>query len=168
MLEIVPCPPMAARLTIGACRRMWATAQERQPEVWEAKAHCRRCLLGAERSGATAEQVQANAIVDAIRRICCSCERSAARLIHSTHCVSCYNRRREVARGRNGRGGRPRLTDLLHSERVVVLDTTADAARVVEMGSVVSVTEVILRQSQLTGSVAITFGRPPGLPLHVA
>ncbi len=168
MLEMVPCPPMAARLTIGACRRMWATAQERPPEVWEAKAHCRRCMLGAERSGATAEQVQAKALTDAIRRICCSCERSAARLIHSTHCVSCYNRRREVLRGRNGRCGRPRLTDVLHSERVAVLDTTAGTARVVEMGSVVSVTEVILRQSQLTQSVAITFGRPPGLPLHVA
>lgn len=167
-MDMVPCPPMGARLTIGACRRMWAAAQERRPEVWEAKAHCRNCLLGAERSGATAERTQANALTDVVGLVCSSCERSAARLIHRVHCVSCYNRRREVACGRNRRGGRPQLTDALHAERVAIFDPASGAARVVEMWPVVSVAEVILRRARQAQGASILFGRPPAVPRHAA
>ena len=166
MVEMVACPPMSARLSLAGCQRMWRSAQERRPEAWEAKRHCLTCQLGAERAGVGAEVARRAAIAEAMRRVCPRCERRAARLIGGRHCVSCYNRQAEVRRGRNCKGGRPRLTDVLHAERVAILDATG-RLRVLEEGAVIGAAELVLHEAKRVGPGAL-FGRPPAVVLQDA
>lgn len=93
-------------LTPAGCARLYqrAKVEARDPScrLWE----CRGCAVGASHAGEPAP-------APAPSRACPRCGARAARLIRARAgwpvCVSCYNREREVLRGRNARGGRPRL-----------------------------------------------------------
>jgi hypothetical protein len=157
-LVMVPCPPMSARLTIAACNRMWRQAQDQRPAAWQTLSHCRACSLGAERAGADVTKQTVQAATDALRLVCSRCTSRAPRLIHGKHCISCYNRDAEVRRGRNGKGGRPRLTDVLHVERVAVV--VGGEPRVHVAPSVVAATEAVIGAAKAVRAPAF-FGRPP-------
>lgn len=119
---------------------MWQSAQgELPPSPWEARRHCRNCPIGAERAGTTVPL--AAAAVDDMRQRCARCGRNASRLIHKTHCVSCYNRQREARLGRNAKGTRPHLCDVLHPQRLAI--ATASTIRVVALAAVTGREEAV-------------------------
>jgi hypothetical protein len=105
-------------------------------------------------------------MTEAIRLICPACERHTSRLVGGLHCVSCYNRRREVAAGRDRRGRRPQLTDALHVERFAVM-AVAGGVVVTEVPEVRSMAEAILRKAKHADG-AILFGRPSATLLHAS
>jgi hypothetical protein len=76
---------------------------------WEGRAHCVGCPVGAVNAGERIEDATAARYEAALRKFCPRCSRPASRLINGRFCVSCYNRDREVARGRNCKGNPPKV-----------------------------------------------------------
>lgn len=156
--ELVPCPPLRSRMTEKACVRMWSSTKQKPPAPHEARSACLTCPLGAQRSGidaAAAEaQARAAALEATMRHICPRCERVAPRLIHGRHCISCYNRDREARIGRNAKGTRPRLADIIHPETLTV------GGRVVRLDNVASRIEAAAIAARQAGPGAI-IGVPP-------
>ncbi|WP_431860191.1 hypothetical protein [Azospirillum sp.] len=105
----------------------------------------------------------ATVTADALSCICPRCTREASRLIKGRLCVSCYNREREVERGRNAKGTTPRLGARLHREVLAVNDGTAVRVEVFE--HVTSRVEALITVAKrATG--AVVFSRPrPELPV---
>lgn len=100
------CDRIGASLTVPTCAAMWRAAANPHTERHSA---CRACPLGATHAGV------ANAASGVLRGllVCSRCYRTAKRLILGNLCVSCYNRQREVQRGKNARGLPPtKLTRL--------------------------------------------------------
>jgi hypothetical protein len=91
------CGRLHASLTVPSCAARWRTAANPHAERYSA---CRACPVGAAHSGV------ANASQSPIRGalVCSRCQRGQMRLIRANLCVSCYNREREVVKGRNARG----------------------------------------------------------------
>ncbi len=156
--ELVPCPPMRSRMTERACVRMWTSTKEKPPAPHEARAACITCPLGAQRSGIDVAKAEADAraaaLAETMSHLCPRCQRVAARLIRGRHCISCYNRDREARIGRNAKGTRPRLADLIHPEAVVV------GSRVVVVEHVVSRTEALVVAARQAGP-GVLIGVPP-------
>lgn len=105
--EMFRCDRQAMTLSVGGCARLWRSVKERRPDPWEARHHCVGCPLGATHAGDTQAAAAHDRASEALRRLCPRCFRPANRLIRGRHCVSCYNRTREVARGRNAKGNPP-------------------------------------------------------------
>lgn len=87
---------------------------------------CTNCEIGAAHAG---ERVTLRPSVSA----CCRCGNWASRLVTDGLCVSCYNRSREVAKNRNGKGVPPRPANLFFGGttpgKVLVLrEVSIDAA----------------------------------------
>jgi hypothetical protein len=64
------------------------------------------------------------------------------RIILNRLCFSCRNRRLEAEKGRNGKGGRPRIVGLLFDRAIAVTDS--EGARVVNVAAVLSGAEALL------------------------
>jgi hypothetical protein len=90
--------------------------------------------------------------------VCSRCLRQADHLIRNRHCVSCYNREREVKVGRNSEGSTPRLTGQFHPVTVAV--GRAGAVELVTMPNVLGMREVLV-QAARTATACLAFG-PPG------
>jgi hypothetical protein len=88
--------PGGLRLTPAACARSWTQAQRLAPDLRPGIA-CSTCPVGAANAGqAPAPERPMN---------CAWCGRSHRRLVlGGLLCVSCYNRLRELCRGKNARG----------------------------------------------------------------
>ncbi|MBU8545790.1 MULTISPECIES: hypothetical protein [Roseomonadaceae] len=146
-------------MTLTACVRMWRSAEHDAPRSHEARWHCLGCTLGPDRAGAPQRPLPF-ATTEALRITCARCQRVSARLIGGHHCVSCYNRGREAARGRNCKGSPPRqLLARLHQARLVVCD--GDGIREVTKGPVVGAAEVAIALARHASGPTF-FGRPPG------
>lgn len=91
------CTRLHANLTTVACTAMWRSANEQRSERYTA---CRSCFVGATHAGVS----NATRSPISCALVCARCARGATRLIHGNLCVSCYNRERELIRGRNARG----------------------------------------------------------------
>ncbi len=122
-LVMMRCQRRSVTLTESGCAASWEAARKKRPEPWEGRWHCRSCALGAEKAGKPLPQTAVAA--DALSCLCPRCFRPASRLINGHLCVSCYNRDREVARGRNAKGGVPRLTAKLHNLTILVVEEGA-------------------------------------------
>ena len=162
-LEMMRCERRNMTLSRPGCAKLWLSAntgeKDRRPKPWEGRAACVVCPLGALNAGV--EQSPAAGAVESIRMICPRCERPAQRLIHDRLCVSCYNREREALIGKNAKGGRPRLCDVLHARKIAVTD--AAGTRDVRAPSVASASEVMLAAAKkATGWLAFT--RPAASP----
>lgn len=105
------CSRMRATLSTTACSTMWRQANDLNDGTHAA---CRLCPLGAVHAG----EVAASMSPLKGTLTCARCHRPAARLIGAMHCVSCYNRQREVIRGRNGKGTAPVKLGSLDSRRI--------------------------------------------------
>jgi len=145
------CEKQRVRLTEPGCARLWRAAQEKRPEAWEAKYHCFTCQIGAANAGETISATAAE--TEALRCICPRCRRRSDRIIAGRLCISCYNRQREVNVGRNRKGTRPRLTDVLHTETFAVV--TSAGIRVAKAEAVTGILEAMLACARAaTGPVA--------------
>ncbi|HYD68502.1 hypothetical protein [Azospirillum sp.] len=154
-LNLFRCERRSCSLSVTSCAASWQAAQRKRPEPWEGLWHCRSCPVGAASAGKP--MPVATVTGDALSCICPRCQRSAARIIKGRLCVSCYNREREVIKGRNAKGTIPRLTAKLHRQVLAVND--GNAVRVEVFDRVASRVEAMLAIARTsTGSVA--FGRP--------
>lgn len=91
------CSRLHAGISTTACTSMWKGANEERNERYTA---CRSCFIGATHAGVS--NASRSPISGAL--VCARCARGATRLINGHTCISCYNRERELIRGRNARG----------------------------------------------------------------
>lgn len=128
------CSRQRATLSTDACATMWRQANH---ENLESHIGCRGCPIGAEHAG----ELLANMSALHGTPTCARCHRGSTRLIHDMHCVSCYNREREVLRGRNAKGTAPSRLPPLQPRRlwfmagslpvVITSARTVDAAELI-------------------------------------
>lgn len=158
-MDMQDCGRQRATLSKAACARMWEAAQAKRPEPWESKRNCVGCPIGARNAGKSAPEARADTCAEALRGMCPGCSENAGRLINGRHCVSCYNRRREVAAGVNAKGGRPRLLKAMHTERLVAAPA---GGRVAELAleNVASRTEAMILAAKRAGG-PVAFQRAP-------
>lgn len=148
------CDRRSMTLSVPACASLWRSAQAKRPEPWEGKFACRTCPVGAQHAGcAMPQEVEAT---EALRLVCPRCERDASRLIRSRLCISCYNREQEVIRGRNAKGGTPRLSGRLHTERLSVVEP-GGGTRIVRRENVIGASEAIIALAK-TAKGGMAFG----------
>ena len=139
-LEIFRCEKRNVKLTKGGCARMWELAATNKPKPWEGQAACVACPIGAANAG---HAVKAAAqVIEDIRMICAGCFRPSDRMIAGDYCPSCYNRRLEAKRGRNAKGGTPRISALLHPEFLAVAE--GQRRRCIRVNHVLSLAEAVL------------------------
>lgn len=96
-LPVFSCEPLKATLTITACVRQW--------EKNLLGSACQKCRLGAIHAG----QEPTDALIASRKKVCIRCGTCEHRLLAESLCIGCYNRAREAAVRRNGKGGPPKL-----------------------------------------------------------
>ena len=137
--ELFECSARKARLTKRGCSGQWFAAQATAPEPWESRWHCRNCAVGAENSGMD----QPKHLDEALSKLCPRCGRLSDRMIKGKLCVSCYNREREVARGKNRKGHVPvKVAGAIRS--IIAIYTVNGVEDIREFCNVTSVNEIIV------------------------
>lgn len=164
-IETFTCDRQGATLTKPACARMWRSTRERRPQPWEGRHACIGCPLGAAHAGEAPEAAAATRAAETLRRVCPRCSRPASRLINKQFCVSCYNRTREVARGRNAKGNPPRVVaSRLHRVALAVGRPGAAAPSVEIFADVTGTVEAMLaaaKRAVASGNAGpVRFGPP--------
>lgn len=160
------CARQSMTLSVNGCAKLWRSAQEDEPKPWEGRWHCRTCPIGAAHNGQSPREIEAATTAAALAPWCPRCVRVSDRIINGDLCISCYNRAREAERGRNAKGGTPRLAAVLHAETVAAVAPGAAPARVT-FASVASRAEALIRAAKrAAGPVAFglcsSFAPPPG------
>jgi len=169
MLEMFRCEPQGMTLTRRGCSRLWESANsdpENEPKPWEGRFKCVNCRLGAEHSGKTVSPM-AETLAE-LNRTCPRCFKLSDRIINTRDghrlCVSCANRHYEAFKrrsdggmGRNAKGNRPHLVDVLHSEIVVAIDPSG--SRLFRASRVTSLPEILIAGAA-GAQIFIGFGRP--------
>lgn len=157
-MDLFRCERQRMTLTVQGCAKLWRSARDNRPEPWEGRHACLGCPIGARNAGQSEPEIAAEALTEALRLICPGCSRVSDRIINGRHCVSCYNRRREAAAGRNAKGGKPRILGLL---RTVTLAVQAGdgAPSTVALENVASRTEAMILAAKRAGG-PLAFQRP--------
>ncbi len=159
------CERMRARLTEAGCARLWKSVGERPPRPDEARAACLGCAIGARHAGVdVAEAVRADRAA-ALAPFCARCGRQGSRLIGGLHCVSCYNRQREVARGRDARGRVPGFAGRFGAVPLLVVQGGRAAEMVFPGVMGRAEAAVIAAKRAQGGELTIGFRRLAPLPL---
>ena len=138
-LVLFECKARSARLTTKGCAGQWTAAQERPPETWEGRWHCRSCPIGAENAGVA----QPRHKDEALAKLCPRCGRLSDRMIGGRLCISCYNREGEVRRGKN-RKGQPPVMIMSAIRTIVAIFTVNGIEDIREFENVTSVNEVLV------------------------
>lgn len=154
--ELFTCARKPVRLSAAGCARMWLGAQDSRPAPWEGRAACVACPVGAKHAGCEVSPVAAEVLE--LRRVCGRCFRFTPRLVNGRFCASCFNRHAEVLRGRNGKGGTPRLCRVLHDERLTV--RSGAVSLVVRAEKVANASEAMVNLARKAKSMT-AFGWPP-------
>ncbi len=167
------CDKRDMTLSVPGCVTLHKSANQigKRPEPWEGRFACYQCPVGAAHRG-----VQVDPFVGAVerlRKVCVRCAKQTDRIILGTFCPSCYNRKREVERGRNGKGAPPSLaapTGTVH--RAICVG--GEGATVAAYTAVTSATEVaLLAARRASGPITIGLACPlprafrPGLPAMI-
>jgi hypothetical protein len=114
-LAVFKCEPLRSSLQPHQCADRWRNAQ-----VGSA---CNGCHIGAQHAGQKPKPPKP------MRLPCIRCGSTEMRLISNTLCVSCFNRTREVVKGRNAKGRFPRNSgSKLHEAVAVIHQPDASAA----------------------------------------
>jgi hypothetical protein len=151
--EMMQCDRLSMKLSTPGCARLWRSAQESRPKEHEGRYACLTCTIGAANAGASLPPTAA--ATEALRTVCPRCERRATRFIAGRLCISCYNRDREVRIGKNAKGNRPLLTDVLRAANVVIIEA-ADSR--IEHSVVTGLPEVMISIAR-TATGVLAFGR---------
>jgi hypothetical protein len=155
-VELVPCTRRQMKLTTAGCVRLFNSVAEEKPKPWEARSACIACPAGAVRNGRRPNQAAEG--VEAWRLCCTRCQAAGRRMIAGSLCVSCYNRDREAAVGRDRKGHRPRLADQIHAARIVVIrDGTATPTH---FNRVLNAAEALVATAK-SATGPLLFGWPP-------
>lgn len=155
-LTLIRCDRRALTLSRDGCAASWRAAERKRPDPWEGRWHCRACPVGAAHAGRP--QAETAAVVESLQRVCPRCGRRAMRIIQGRLCVSCYNREREVLKGRNAKGGVPQLTAVLHDETVLIVRDGLLFRHTLRR--VTGATEAMLTLGK-AATGALLFSRPP-------
>lgn len=166
-LDLFRCDRQAMTLSRAGCARLWQAAQDQAPKPFESKWHCRACPIGAANAGQAAPQDAADeaAAVIALEDLCPRCYRTGNRLIGGHLCVSCYNRAREVARGKNRKGNFPKVVAARTGDvdlRVSEPGAAAVAPR--RFAGVTSAPEAMLTAAKRARGKPLVFSRPEAPP----
>ena len=138
-LELFECKARQARLTKRGCQGQWEKAQADKPEPWQSLWHCRSCPVGAQHAGV----VQPVHQDEALAKLCPRCGRLTERMIKGRLCISCYNREREVVRGKNCKGNAPvRVAEAIRS--IIAIFTVNGVEDIREFDGVTSVNEILV------------------------
>lgn len=151
------CDRMRATLSTEACSVMWRKANDLNDGSC---AGCMRCPLGAVHAG----EVAASMSPLKGTLVCSRCHRGATRLIGATHCASCYNRGREVAIGKNGKGTAPVKHCAIEPRRLRYRH--GDEVRVLAVRRSIDTDELVvslLRDSKKNVVFAFNSAPPPAL-----
>ena len=138
-LKLFECKARQARLTKRGCQGQWEKAQADKPEPWQSLWHCRSCPVGAANAGL----VQPKHADEALSKLCPRCGRLTERMIKGRLCISCYNRAREVVRGKNCKGNAPvRVAEAIRS--IIAIFTVNGVEDIREFEGVTSVNEILV------------------------
>ena len=102
------CEAMRASLAETRCASMYRDAKRLPASACSSLEKCIGCEIGAMHAGDKDVQ-RKTAVVGSLT--CARCREHASRLVVGGICVSCYNRQREVEKGRNAKGVPPRPVD---------------------------------------------------------
>lgn len=129
------CERLYASLTVTSCAERWREAANPHADRYSA---CRACPVGAAHSGV------ANASVSPLRGslVCSRCGGGQMRLIRGNLCVSCYNREREVIKGKNARGMVP--TKLAKLDPRTICYASNGAVHVARTERTAGITELVI------------------------
>lgn len=150
------CHARGATLSSPACATMWSTVQVAEGPKAERLEVCRLCPIGAAHAGETV--VTRSKLFGS--SICPRCRRGTTRMINGTRCVSCYNRERELAAGKNAKGTAPvKVGPLFPVDLKVLVDGVPGRYHSDRVRDLLEPMVAVLRQTK--GSVAFAFaGRP--------
>lgn len=149
---LVDCSRRNLRLTEQGCTTLYKSANEgKAPAPWEGRAACRNCPVGAMRATGQVINPMAQVMSD-LARICVRCGRTPERLIWSTYCPSCDARQREAIRRRNSKGNPPKLSSVIHTEKLLV------SGKLVVRPNVIDASEAIIQISKKLDH-PVAFGR---------
>lgn len=109
------CDAMRASLAETRCASMYREAKRLPSGACSSLEKCIGCEIGALHAGDENVQRKTSA-VGALT--CARCREHTARLVVGGICVSCYNRQREVEKGRNAKGVPPRPVDRFWMDEV--------------------------------------------------
>jgi hypothetical protein len=158
-LTMIDCARARLRLTESACARFWLNSNPVAPPVWQGCHRCHGCPAGAARVGVAVDPWQA--VRDALAHTCVRCRRLSGRIIGKRLCPSCFNRERELIRGRNAKGHVPRVV-ARRLFRCRVLAVQGDAVAPVERDIAAGPLELILSQvSRAKAQIAFGWAPPP-------
>jgi hypothetical protein len=146
-------------LSTQGCGRIWGSANgPKPPDPHEGRYACRGCPIGESNHTGKPPDPYA-ALRESVRRICSRCGQITDRMVNAEtfgFCISCFNRHREVLRGKNARGTVPTLAALLHTEQAQV--TTDVGSYILTRHLVVSFQELKI-QAQRMAVVAMVLTR---------
>jgi hypothetical protein len=157
-MKMFRCDAYTATLTMHGCAGRWVEAQTATGWGLDHVERCRGCAIGAAHAG-----------YDVVHYspwfgspICPRCGKGGMRMIGNRRCVSCYNRGRELAAGRNARGNAPveLMQRPLISVEILVETDGENVQRVVDRETT-GVEETIVSLLR-TRKGELVFGRAPG------
>ncbi len=118
-VELFTCTKTGMRLTPAGCGRLYLSTHEKRPKEWEGRFACLGCQVGKVNAGGEPAG-PAELAAEVWHDVCARCLTSGSRVINGRLCVSCYNRDREAAIGRDRKGHRPVLADAIHPVTIVM------------------------------------------------
>jgi len=154
-LEFFDCERMKSRLSTAGCARLWLSIEKRPPVPGEARNACVGCPIGARHAGVDPEKAAIAARARELEPLCVRCMAGDRRLIRGLYCISCYNRQREVARGRDARGKMPGLAAALYPISIVI---SSDRPVQRRYTSVASREEALMLAAKETAGTATVIG----------
>jgi hypothetical protein len=159
-LEMFTCVKRGGlKLSTVGCGRIWESANSpKPPDPHEGRYACRGCPIGESHYTGKPPDPYA-ALRESVRRICSRCGQTTDRMINAEtfgFCISCFNRHREVLRGKNARGTVPTLSAQLHTEQAQV---TTDAGSYILTRPLVLSFQELKIQAQRTAVVQMSLIR---------
>lgn len=162
-IETFRCDRQAMTLTRGGCARLWESLKDKPPQPFEGRWQCRACPIGAAHAGVAEPQAEADTAATeiALEGLCPRCERKGNRLIGGHLCVSCYNRAREIVRGKNRKGNPPKVVQArLAPLTLIVADPeAAHTSRATIFASVTGGAEAMLTAAKAAHGGSLIFAR---------
>ncbi len=167
--DLFLCERTRTRLTEAGCARMWRSVGERPPAPYETRHACLGCEIGARHAGVSPEAARVAAREAELLPVCARCGAQGRRMIGRLHCVSCYNRAREVRVGCDARGRIPRFAVRFHAVSLVLVLPSSATPAIRRCDDVAGRPEAILLAAKRAAgeSLVVGFQRVAGAALPI-